>query len=372
MVRRYLARILVIASLLLLIGAGVGLVAFQARGGRLLSIQSSSMAPNMQKGGLVGVMPVSETQLRVGDVITFINPADNKTTITHRVTALGGPAGESITTKGDANPAADAPISDALLIGRERFYLPWLGWFLDFVRQPIGLLLLIYVPALTVVVAEIRRLAAYYKSREPYVLPEFMARKKTGWSGGRAAALIGLVIVPAVALAVPARAALTSSATLSSTTISTAPAPKPVAPPQPKPESSAPKVDGTVSLRRVFTACGEGQPEVMSIHIVLYNSSRLAADVSGWKLRSGDRTVLTLPPDTAVQAHSTLDRQLPLPDNISYASGTLTLYNQDNEQISKITWEPHSRAERNCRTTSAREPSDEVAGDSRVSAEDRN
>lgn len=366
MIRRYIGRTLALVALLFLFGAGVGLVLFQANGGKLLSIQSGSMKPAMNQGGLVGVTPVSEADLRVGDVITFINPADKNTTITHRVAALSGSAGQSITTKGDANLAADVPISDALLIGRKRFYVPFLGSFLDFVRQPIGLLLLIYIPALAVIAAEIRRLAAYYKAKEPYVLPEFLARKKAkpAWNGR--AMLVSLAMLPVLAAAIPARAALSSVVTLGGSTITTA---SDTSVPTPDPPAL---VSGTVSLRRVFVVCAEGQGTATHLHIILYNSSRLDADVSGWGIRSSNEIILTLPNTTVIRAHSTSDIRLPLPEDISYASGSLTLHNQDDEQISRITWEPNTRAERDCRITSGLEVSDEVTEDSRALTEDRN
>lgn len=171
--RRYLSRFGFVTLLLLLIGAGVGLVVFQARGGRTFSIQSGSMEPAMSKGGLVGANPVSGDNLRVGDVITFMSPEDRDVTITHRIVELersSETGRQIITTKGDANDFPDPPISESLVVGRSDLYIPYAGSALDFVRKPIGLLILIYVPALTVVIAEIRKLKDYYKSIEPYVL----------------------------------------------------------------------------------------------------------------------------------------------------------------------------------------------------------
>lgn len=357
MMKRYVMRTLAVVSLLLLAGAGVGLVAFQAQGGKLLSIQSGSMEPAMKKGGLVGVTPVSETDLRIGDVITFINPADENTTITHRVAALDGQAGQRIITKGDANALADAPISDAVIVGRQRFYIPLVGTFLDFVRKPVGLLLLIYVPALTVIVSEMRKLAAYYKSREPYVLPELLARRRRTGFGGQGVIVAGLLASPLLSVGLPAAAALMSSATLGGTSITTA------ADPSVEPE---PVVQGNVSIRRVFIVCEEGDDTATSVHIILYNSSRIDADVSNWTIASGGEKAFTLPPETVVPAHSTHDFKLPLTDGILYSSGTLILQNQDNEQISEITWEPQTRGDRECRVTSDRDVSGVEGESSRV------
>lgn len=156
---------LVTLFFLAVLGAGLGFVAVQARGDRLLSVQTGSMAPHIAKGSLVAVTRVPLKRLAVGDVVTYIDPRNAQKTITHRIIAL--PPGH-VVTKGDANPSADPTISRASVLGRVRFSLPYVGRVLDFLRRPIGLLLVVYIPALAVIIDEYRRLAAHYRSQRPY------------------------------------------------------------------------------------------------------------------------------------------------------------------------------------------------------------
>src|SRR5476649_2056722 len=88
MIWRYVKGLFLGLSLLLVVGAGAAFVGVQAHGGKLLSVQTGSMTPYIRKGDLVAVTRVPKTQLRVGDVVTYINPRNIKQTITHRIIAL--------------------------------------------------------------------------------------------------------------------------------------------------------------------------------------------------------------------------------------------------------------------------------------------
>src|SRR4051794_8299108 len=105
--------------LLLVLGLVIGFGIVQLRGGKLLSVQSGSMMPNIKKGDLVAVTRVPTSQLVVGDVITFINPNNSRQTITHRITEIPKQNNVGkITTKGDANALPDKPILTKTVIGR--------------------------------------------------------------------------------------------------------------------------------------------------------------------------------------------------------------------------------------------------------------
>ncbi|HZP95197.1 MAG TPA: signal peptidase I [Candidatus Limnocylindria bacterium] len=68
-------------------------------------VTGGSMEPSIHKGSLVLVQPVSPSEIKVGDVITFQQYGQ---TTTHRVTSIGrSSAGLTFTTKGDANLVAD-------------------------------------------------------------------------------------------------------------------------------------------------------------------------------------------------------------------------------------------------------------------------
>lgn len=73
---------------------------------RTLAVMSGSMAPSLPVGGLALAVPVAPDRVEVGDIITFDHPRLPGKLVSHRVVAID--AGGRLTTKGDANPAADA------------------------------------------------------------------------------------------------------------------------------------------------------------------------------------------------------------------------------------------------------------------------
>src|SRR3989344_1604211 len=119
-------------------------------------VKSGSMEPNIPTGSLVVVKPSSS--YGIGDVITF--GADTKTEIptTHRIVGFEvDEAGRSAyRTKGDANEDSDAnTVARSEVIGKVVFHVPYVGFVLDFARQPLGFALLIGVPAALVILEEV-------------------------------------------------------------------------------------------------------------------------------------------------------------------------------------------------------------------------
>lgn len=93
---------------LLLVAAVVG-----PRTGRfgLLPVRSGSMAPALAPGALAVVVPVPTGDVAAGDVVAF-RPPGSGVTVTHRIVDVDRSDGTTVvTTRGDANPAADpAPL----------------------------------------------------------------------------------------------------------------------------------------------------------------------------------------------------------------------------------------------------------------------
>ncbi len=87
------------------------LVALGPRTGayRVSTVLSDSMKPHWQAGDIVVTTPTAARDLKVGDVITFTAPTDERPSVTHRITALTE-AGDHpvVRTKGDANEAEDS------------------------------------------------------------------------------------------------------------------------------------------------------------------------------------------------------------------------------------------------------------------------
>ena len=115
-------------------------------------ITGGSMQGTYDKGSVVFEKVVPTSQLRVGDVITYIPPASSGVTnlVTHRiVSAQHGPKGVVYRTKGDANPSID-PWTFTLDRPEQavvEFDVPHVGWALLYLADPSHRKLVVGVPA---------------------------------------------------------------------------------------------------------------------------------------------------------------------------------------------------------------------------------
>lgn len=126
----------------------------------MLSVQSGSMSPSIQKGDAVVVEPA--TNIRPGDIVSYRSPLDERITITHRVQAVDTARG-LIVTKGDNLNIADKPFNDQLIVGRVRQRVAYAGLAIDALHSRIGLVVAAYIPATCVIVIELRKLTAYFR-----------------------------------------------------------------------------------------------------------------------------------------------------------------------------------------------------------------
>jgi len=127
-------------------------------GYELRIVQSGSMEPAVPVGSVVLIQPAE--RYAVDDIVTFGDDRNGSLPTTHRIvgdTLVGGEL--AYITKGDANEEADIePVPQTDIRGKVRFSLPYLGFVLDFARQPLGFALLIGIPAFLVVVEEVSNL----------------------------------------------------------------------------------------------------------------------------------------------------------------------------------------------------------------------
>jgi signal peptidase I len=95
----------------------------------VLTVTSGSMWPELSRGDIVFVKKIGIEDIEVGSVIVFRH--ENGLAV-HRVIKIEG---TRITTKGDANPLADLPITYNDVIGRiptigsKLIKIPWVGHF---------------------------------------------------------------------------------------------------------------------------------------------------------------------------------------------------------------------------------------------------
>ncbi len=107
-------------------------------------VQSGSMEPTIRTGSVIFTLPAEE--YKIGDVITY-RTAEGETPTTHRIVDKD-PEQNSFTTQGDANPAQDIDaVEDTNILGSVRFHIPFLGYPINFARQPLGFLLFLLIPA---------------------------------------------------------------------------------------------------------------------------------------------------------------------------------------------------------------------------------
>ncbi|WP_069711128.1 S26 family signal peptidase [Curtobacterium sp. ER1/6] len=133
-------RVVVTVATVLLVLLVVG--AAMAAGVRTFDVRTPSMGRTAPVGSLVVTVPPGQHRLAVGDVVTFVPPVAAgggtaaRLPYTHRITAV---ADGAITTKGDANGAADAwTITRVDVVGRVVAVLPGAGWVLRMLPWAVG------------------------------------------------------------------------------------------------------------------------------------------------------------------------------------------------------------------------------------------
>lgn len=133
----------------------------------VLIVQSGSMEPALQTGSVI-VIKAAESY-SAGDIITFGGERPSSIPTTHRIVSDQVLEGElAYITKGDANDTEDqTAIRISSVRGKVLFSIPYLGYLLDFARQPLGFALLIGVPAALIVFEEVSSIWAATHSRKP-------------------------------------------------------------------------------------------------------------------------------------------------------------------------------------------------------------
>lgn len=140
-------------------------------------ITGGSMTGAYDKGSLVFEKPVPVADLEVGDVITYLPPADSgvPNLVTHRITKLepaeGG--GTLFTTKGDANAQAD-PWHFVLLDQSQpvvEFGVPHAGWIFMALADREVRMLVIGLPAALIALGALGQLVGAIRGRRDGEIP---------------------------------------------------------------------------------------------------------------------------------------------------------------------------------------------------------
>lgn len=134
----------------------------------IYTVLSGSMEPEFAPGSIIAVQKVDPAQLEPGDIITFKNAEESDSKIiTHRIQDVVTKDGLlSFRTKGDANDIADTGlVKSEEVLGQEVFDIPYAGYLSEFSKSKQGLIILILIPALLIIVGEMRSL---WKSASEY------------------------------------------------------------------------------------------------------------------------------------------------------------------------------------------------------------
>lgn len=152
-----------VAAVVVILGCAVWLLP-TAFGLDRYVITGGSMSGTFEKGSIAFEEQVPVDRLRVGDVITYLPPADSGTTtlVTHRIVTIR--PGEDgllvLRTKGDANDSRD-PWHFSLTGSSQpvvRFTVPYVGWAFIWLADRQLRMLIIGVPATLVALVALRDL----------------------------------------------------------------------------------------------------------------------------------------------------------------------------------------------------------------------
>jgi signal peptidase len=111
-------------------------------GWRADTVLSGSMEPALPVGCVQVTKPVKPEDIKVGDIITFRSPTNGKL-MSHRVVAVEEGQSYQFRTRGDANEDADPYLVPAEnVVGRVCFKLSHVGYVVEYLKTPIGFVLL--------------------------------------------------------------------------------------------------------------------------------------------------------------------------------------------------------------------------------------
>lgn len=117
---------------------------------------SGSMAPEIPTGSIVIVANVNRNKIQKNDIINFNSPTGNGINVTHRVVEIITQANSvSYKTKGDANDSTDIDIINSeKVLGKVVLIIPFLGKLYKIIKEPLGFIGIIIVPALFIIISE--------------------------------------------------------------------------------------------------------------------------------------------------------------------------------------------------------------------------
>lgn len=128
-------------------------LAQMAPGFNAFIVVSGSMEPEIDTGSVLFTRSIDPSLIEVGETITF-RTGDQYTT--HKVVNKSKELPHTFRTKGIANEAPDPQeVSANQIVGVKLFSVPYLGYAINFAGSPLGILILVALPASTIVILEV-------------------------------------------------------------------------------------------------------------------------------------------------------------------------------------------------------------------------
>jgi signal peptidase len=137
------------------------LAVIHAQGHKLLSVQTASMLPSIRPGDALIIAPAQPNQLHIGDIVSYHDQHQPRMIISHRLVSVDPKTGW-LTTAGDALHSPDPTFPPNQIVGHATAIAPKLGFVLDSLRRPVGLILTIYLPAMLIIISEANHLMRFY------------------------------------------------------------------------------------------------------------------------------------------------------------------------------------------------------------------
>jgi len=143
----------------------IGIVIAPRFGWHLDILYGGSMEPAMKVGCLAVVQPVDPQDVSIGDIIAYVPPPDNSVQTTHRVIGVVQDQNSLVfQTKGDANEEPDTYTVPAENVrGMVWFSVPYAGYFMDYIRTPLGFGLVVGIPAGLIIGNELRNILLAFR-----------------------------------------------------------------------------------------------------------------------------------------------------------------------------------------------------------------
>lgn len=137
----------------------------------LYTIVSPSMEPNINVYDVIIDVRVDEdNDVKQGDIVTFYSDSIDTGgyTVTHRIHYIYDTSGvRYYITKGDNNQNPDdGTITIDNIVGKVRFIIPALGRIQFFVSSKFGWIIVILIPALGIILADIKKLVKIFRIKE--------------------------------------------------------------------------------------------------------------------------------------------------------------------------------------------------------------